>query len=411
MRRPREIGSATGRTLLLSLMVVPVGLLAGTASALFLRLLDSVTAAHQANPWLLYLLPLAGLPMAWLYRNLGGESERGSNLIIEQIHAPGGGVPRRMAPLVLIGTLVSHLFGGSVAGAGTAVQMAGSLASAYTRASQAAARNVAVVLAAGVAAGFGSVFGTPLAGAIFAIEVLVRGRLQFRWLVPCLVASVIAHLTCVAWGIRHEDYAIGPPAGTPDARLLVKVALAAAAFGLASRLFVLISHGLTRTLARVSPSPYGRILLGGATIIALTQLVGTHDYLGLGASSPDPKAVTLATAFSPGGAATWSWLWKLLFTALTLSAGFKGGEVTPLFFIGATLGNVLAGALGAPVDLLAGLGFIAVFAGAANTPIACAVMGIELFGPAHAVPIILACLVAFAVSGREGIYQAQRHPA
>jgi len=411
MRRLAAIGKPAGDSLLLGLLVIPVGALAGAASAIFLRLLDQVTATHQANPWLLYLLPLAGLPLVWLYRNLGGESERGNNLILEQIHAPGGGVPRRMAPLVLLGTLVSHLFGASVGREGTAVQMGGSLASAYARASGLASRHLGAILVAGVAAGFGSVFGTPLAGAIFAIEVLVVGRLQFRWLVPALTASLVAHATCLWLGARHADYAIGAPTTTLDLGLLAKVAGAGAAFGLAARTFAGMAHGLRLALGRIAPSPYARVLLGGVVVIGLVQLIGTRDYLGLGVSSADPSAVTLASAFTPGGAAAWSWWWKLLLTAVTLAAGFKGGEVTPLFFIGATLGNVLAGPLGAPVDLLAGLGLVAVFAGAANTPIACAVMGLELFGPTHALPVALACLVAYAVSGKTGIYAAQRRPA
>lgn len=408
MRATRDIAGAARGMLRLSFHAMPVGLLAGTASAAFLNLLGKVTAAHQAHPWLLFLLPLAGLPMVWLYQRHGGAATQGSNLILEQIHAPGGGVPRRMAPLVLAGTLVSHLFGASVGREGTAVQMGGSLASAYARSPAAAPRDRTGLLVAGVAAGFGSVFGTPLAGALFAIEVLVVARLQLRWLVPALVASWVAHLTCLAWGARHATYAIAETAEPADLALLAKVAVAGAAFGLASRAFIGVSHGMTRALGQLTASPYLRIVVGGGACIGLVALVGSRDYLGLGVESADPRAVTLASAFMPGGAAAWSWWWKILFTALALSAGFKGGEVTPLFFIGATLGNTLAVLLGAPVCLLAGLGFVAVFAGAANTPLACIVMGIELFGPAHAMPLAIACLTAFAVSGRTGIYPAQR---
>jgi len=411
MRRLAAIATATRESLLLCLLVSPVGLLAGSASALFLRLLDGTTGLNQANPWLLYLLPLAGLPIIWLYRNLGGESEQGGNLILGQIHAPGGGVPARMAPLVLVGTLTSHLFGASVGREGTAVQMGGSLASAYARLTRLASRHLGALLVAGIAAGFGSVFGTPLAGAVFAIEVLVAGRLRLRWLAPALAASYVAHLTCLAWGARHASYALGEGAAATDILLLGKVVVAALAFGLAARTFIGVSHGMTAALGRVAPSPYARVAIGGAALIGLVHLTGGWDYLGLGASSPDPRAVTIASAFTPGGAAAWSWWWKLLFTALCLSAGFKGGEVTPLFFIGATLGHALAGWLGAPVSLFAGLGLVAVFAGAANTPLACLVMGLELFGPAHALPLALACLVAFAASGRGSIYAAQRRPA
>lgn len=395
----------------LCLLVIPIGLLSGAASALFLQLLDWVTAIHQAHAWLLYLLPLAGLPIVWLYRNLGAASEQGSDLLLARIHSPDGGVPRRMAPLVLLGTLVSHLFGGSVGREGTAVQMGGSLASTYARLARLDDRHFRALLVAGIAAGFGSVFGTPLAGAIFAIEVLVVGRLQFRWLAPALTASLMAHLTCLWLGAQHTNYTILSPVKLLDVSLLAKVAFAGAVFGLAARAFKGMSQGCRLALERIAPSAYVRMLVGGLAVIGLVSLIGSRDYLGLGVSSADPSAVTLASAFTAGGAAAWSWWWKLLLTALTLAAGFKGGEVTPLFFVGATLGNVLAGPLGVPVDLLAGLGLIAVFAGAANTPIACAMMGLELFGPGYALPVTLACVTAYLVSGRTSIYAAQRRPA
>lgn len=406
-----NLRSWVAETLQVGLLAVPVGALAGAASALFLALLGRATALQQAHGWLLYLLPLGGLAVVWLYRNLGGASERGTNLILEQVHAAGAGVPRRMAPLVLLGTLVSHLFGASVGREGTAVQMGGSLAAAFLRLGALAARHADALLVAGMAGGFGSVFGTPFAGAVFAVEVLVVGRLQWRWLAPAAVASLAAHQTCLALGARHASYAITGHVAATDGMLLGKVALAALAFGLAARLYTEVSRGMSEALRRVAPSPYARVALGAAALIGLVHLTGGWDCLGLGADAADPRAVTITSAFAPGGAAPWSWWWKLLFTALCLGAGFKGGEVTPLFFIGATLGNALAGPLGAPVDLLAGLGLVAVFAGAANTPLACLVMGIELFGPAHALPLALGCLVAFAASGRTGIYAAQRRPA
>jgi H+/Cl- antiporter ClcA len=148
--------------------------------------------------------------------------------------------------------------------------------------------------------------------------------------------------------------------------------------------------------------------VGGVIIIALCWLLGTRDYLGLGVTSQTPSGVSIVNAFHAGGADSWSWLWKLLFTAITLGMGFKGGEVTPLFFIGATLGNTLALLLGAPVDLFAGLGFIAVFAGATNTPIACTLMGVELFGSSHVLYFAVACFTAYYFSGHSGIYKAQR---
>jgi H+/Cl- antiporter ClcA len=396
-----------------TLLVLPVGILSGSASALFLWSLDRVTELQWQHGWLLFLLPVAGAAVGWIYHWIGQSAEGGNNLIIDQIHEPGGGVPSRMAPLILVGTLVTHLFGGSAGREGTAVQMGGSLASAYGRLCRFSAANLRVLLMAGVAAGFGSVFGTPLTGAIFAMEVLVIGRVQYDALIPVLVASLVGDVTCSAWGIQHSIYHIGITDlsgghAVLEGGLLAKVVLAAAAFGLVSKLFAELTHGLQHALKRALPNGALRAAAGGLVVIGLVYLVGTRDYLGLGVHGPTPASVSLLSAFHAGGATPWSWWWKLLFTAVTLAAGFKGGEVTPLFFIGAALGNTLAVLLGAPVDLFAGLGFIAVFAGATNTPLACTVMGIELFGSHYTLYFAIACFVAYYFSGHSGIYAAQR---
>jgi H+/Cl- antiporter ClcA len=190
--------------------------------------------------------------------------------------------------------------------------------------------------------------------------------------------------------------------------LAAKIALAAVAFGLVSTLFAELTHGINHFFKRVIKYPILRPVVGGSCVIVLVYLLGTRDYLGLGVSSPDPHAVTILSSFSPDGANDWSWFWKLLFTAITLGSGFKGGEVTPLFFIGAALGNVLARVLGAPVDLFAGLGFVAVFAGATNTPLACTLMGIELFGSQYTLYFTIACFLSYLLSGHSGIYLSQR---
>jgi H+/Cl- antiporter ClcA len=409
----REHLGSIAQLLRWSLLVVPVGILAGSASAFFLWSLDWVTELRRAHGWLVFLLPLAGLAVGWIYHRVGQSAEGGNNLILDQIHEPGGGVPRRMAPLILVSTLVTHLFGGSAGREGTAVQMGGSLASFYGRLCHFGQDNMRVLLMAGVAAGFGSVFGTPLTGAIFAMEVLVIGRMQYEALIPVLVASVVGDVTCSAWGVHHSIYhiAIADGAGMHAAfegRLVALTVLAAMAFGLTSRLFAELTHWLQKNLKQRVPSLPLRAALGGGLVIALVYLAGTRDYLGLGVHAPATGGVTILSAFTAGGAQPWSWAWKLLFTAVTLAAGFKGGEVTPLFFIGAALGNTLAVLFGAPVDLFAGLGFIAVFAGATNTPLACTVMGIELFGAHYTVYFAVACFVAYYFSGHSGIYSAQR---
>ncbi|WP_437224902.1 voltage-gated chloride channel family protein [Planctomicrobium sp. SH661] len=398
-------------------LAVPVGIITGSACALFLWLLDVVTVLRFQNPWLLYLLPIAGAAIGWMYHRWGRSVEAGNNLIIDEIHEPGGGVPWRMAPLVLIGTIITHLFGGSAGREGTAVQMGGSFASGLTRLIPGLSeQDVRCLLMAGIAAGFGGVFGTPVAGMIFAMEVLVVGRMHSIASLPCLVASIVSDQTCTAWGIQHTPYFIAsvlPKGSSLHLAPLVPwtvfcTVLAGLAFGLLSLIFAELTHGLGRLFKSWIRWPILRPVIGGTIVIALVQLLGTRDYLGLGVTSPDEHAVTIVSAFQPGGAHSFSWFWKILFTAITLGSGFKGGEVTPLFFIGATAGNILAVHLGVPVDLFAALGFVAVFAGATNTPIACTVMAVELFGSEHLLYFMIACLTAYLASGQSGIYSSQR---
>lgn len=391
------------------LVVLAMALAVGSAAAFFLWSLEAVTRARFAAPWLLFLLPLVGMAVAWLYQRYGGESEGGSHWIIERIHEAGGGVPLRMAPLVLLGTLATHLCGGSAGREGTAVQMGGSIASAVARGCGLGGDGLRLLLMAGVAAGFGAVFGTPLAGAVFAVEVAVVGRPKWRALPACLLAAFLGDRVCRAWGAGHAHYAVdGVAAGGGDPLLLGKVLLAAVVFGLVGRLFAESCHRLASALKRRVQRPLWRPALGGLGVIVLFLLCGRADYLGLGAWSPDPAAVSLESLFASERIHPWSWAWKFAFTVVTLGAGFKGGEVTPLFFIGAALGNALAGLMGAPPELFAALGFVAVFAGASKTPLACFLMGLELFGVAHAPSLALACGVAFLCSGSTGIYRSQR---
>ena len=397
------------------LLVLPVGAAVGSACALFLWSLDQVTTLRFEHSWLLYGLPIAGILVGLLYHWLGRSVERGSNLIVDEIHEPGGGVPARIVPLVFIGTIMTHLCGGSAGREGTAVQMGGGIASALARSikflSPADARTL---LMTGVAGGFGGVFGTPLAGAVFAMEVLAIGRISYEAVLPCLIAAIIADWTCGAWGVGHTPYHIAMLGGEGLAHfnwlLLGKVALAGGAFGLAARLFAELAHGVQHAFKLLVGLPYLRPALGGVGVIGLSFLFGT-DYLGIGVVSPDPNAVSIVSAFHAGGTHPWSWLLKIVFTVMTLASGFKGGEVTPLFFIGATLGNTLSGVLGAPVDLFAGLGFVAVFAAAANTPLACTIMAVELFGTGggpNVVYFAVACYVAYFFGGHAGIYLSQR---
>ncbi|GBR54028.1 hypothetical protein AA106555_1525 [Neokomagataea thailandica NBRC 106555] len=394
------------------LLLVPLSAAIGALCAVFLWLLDWATQSRFHYPNILYLLPVGGAAVAWIYARFGGTSDAGNNLIVDEIHTPSAGVPLRMAPLVFFGTIITHLFGGSAGREGTAVQLGGSLASTagkYLHLSNAQTR---LLLMAGVAAGFGAVFGTPLAGAIFALEVLAVGRLDYAGLLPCLLASLIADWTCHSLGAHHTLYHISyvPPASAPlfqHPLLLAKAALSGVAFGLVALIFAEANHKFGALMKRLVPFSPLRAAIGGCAVIALVWIFQTRAYLGLGVWSAIPGDPTISGFFAPS-TDYWSWALKLLFTVVTLSTGFKGGEVTPLFFIGAALGHALAGLLNAPTDLFAGLGFVAVFAAAANTPIACTLMGIELFGAANAVPITIACWVAYTCSGHHGIYLSQR---
>lgn len=396
-------------------LTVPVSLVVGTLVALFLWLLDLATTTRWEHLWLIFLLPLAGLLITFLYRTIGKNTDAGNNLILEEIHKPGGGIPARMTPLILFSTIVTHLFGGSAGREGTAVQMGGSISSIFSKWYNLKHKEKRILLMCGMAAGFGAVFGTPVAGAVFAMEVLSSGRIKYEALVPCLVASVLADITCSAYGIHHTRYAITVVKDIPhsfpfisfDLILLLKVIVAGVVFGLTGLLFAKTTHGLKDLSIKYIRNGYLTPILGGALIIILCYALGTFDYLGLGVTHPT-GGVSILNAFQPGGSETFSWFWKLLFTAITLSTGFKGGEVTPLFFIGATLGNTLAMISGSPVDLFAGLGFIAIFAGATNTPLACTLMGVELFGSNNILYYAVVCFTAYYFSGHAGIYGSQR---
>ncbi len=381
------------------LLAVVIAVLVGSASALFLFSLDWATATRLQHHWLILLLPFAGFAVGWIYLRLGRSVEAGNNLILEEVHSPANTIPLRMAPLVFIGTVVSHLFGASVGREGTAVQMGASIADRFTPLLGLDNDARRMVLMAGVSAGFSSVFGTPLAGAIFGLEVMAIGRMHYTAIFPCLVAAVVADQVGLMWGVHHTHYAMSS-IPTMSVWVLGSVIVAGCCFGLASRVFADTTHLIGGMMKkRIAYAPL-RPFIGGVVVAAAVYLLHADRYIGLGIP-------VIVDAFQHP-LAPWDFLGKLVFTVTSLGSGFKGGEVTPLFYVGATLGNALAPLLHLPFAFLAGLGFVAVFAGAANTPIASTLMAIELFGADIGVYAAMACVVAYLVSGYTSIYRSQR---
>jgi len=389
------------RTLLKwTLMGGGVGILAGTASAVFLVSLDWATRTRLANPNIIFLLPLAGFIIGWIYHRFAGTAAQGNNLVIEEVHSNQSRIPLRMAPLVLLGTVITHLFGGSAGREGTAIQMGASLADSLRRVLRLNADDRRLMIMAGISGGFGSVFGTPVAGFVFGMEVQSVGRIRYEGIVPCLVAAYVGDIVTRLWGVGHTHY---PALANIEIEplLLLKVALAGIVFGLTSIVFVELTHGIKHLQSRLVKYPPLRPLVGGLMIIALTLALNTQDYLGLGIP-------LIQQSISGSGVVTFAFLLKLVFTALTLGSGYLGGEVTPLFVIGSTLGYTLGGLLGVDPTFMASIGFVAVFAGASNTPLACALMAMELFGGGSSLYLILGCFVAYLASGHRGIYVTQR---
>lgn len=372
-----------------------IAVLAGTASAIFVHALERATALRETHRWLLLFLPLAGAAVGWLYLRFGASVQAGNRRLFDEILRPTAVVPLRMAPLILSGTLLSHLCGASIGREGTAVQMGGSLADQLTGPMRLSPEERPALLMAGVAAGFASVFGVPLAGALFALEVRAGARLRLKALYPCLLAAVLADQVGRAWGIQHTHYPVDAFA-LPWMQSLSVMLVAGLAFGLTARAFITMTTLLADRLAHGLPSLPLRALAGGTALAALAWWLPVDRYLGLGIP-------TILQAFS-APLPVHDFAAKAALTIAAIASGFKGGEVTPLFFIGATLGNALAPALGMPLGLLAAVGFVAVFAAAARAPIACTVMAFELFGLQAGMHAGLACATACLVSGRVGLY-------
>ncbi|SFU08154.1 H+/Cl-antiporter ClcA [Algoriphagus locisalis] len=376
-----------------------VGLLSGSASAVFLIALNWATDYRESHLWIIALLPIAGFVIGWSYYRFGENSVKGNNLLLDELYKTEKPIPLRMTPLVLLGTVLTHLFGGSAGREGTAVQMGGSLADQLTKYFHLNDEDRRIILIAGVAGGFASVFGTPLAGAIFALEWMLHRQIRWKSIFPAFWTAFVANWVCGSlFAVGHTHYFIDlvPPHTLVN---LLWIIPAGIAFGFSGRLFAQSTHFFSHQFSKYISYPPLRPVIGGLLIAAFVYISDSTTYIGLGV----PRIVEAFETPLPW----YDWLAKTGLTSFTLGAGFKGGEVTPLFFTGATLGNALATWVPLPLALMAGMGFVGVFSGATNTPMACTVMGMELFGYESGIFLGIACLIAYLFSGKSSIYSSQ----
>ncbi|WP_264523351.1 voltage-gated chloride channel family protein [Flavobacterium sp. N502536] len=380
------------------LICVLIGILSGSASAFFLVALEWVTQFRIQHDWLIWLLPFGGLLVGLSYHYWGESVVKGNNLLLEEYENPKKVIPFKMAPLVLLGTLLTHLFGGSAGREGTAVQMGGAIADQFTKLFKLDNGERRILIILGISAGFASVFGTPLAGAIFALEVLYFSKINFKSILLSFLTAYAAYFTVEFWQVKHTHYSI-PLVPEISATTLFYVIVIGILSGFAALLFSRSTHFWGSLFSKNIKYPPLRPFIGGIVLALAIAGFGLTKFSGLGV----PVIVDSFSNANPW----YDFLLKILLTGFTLGAGFKGGEVTPLFFVGATLGSALSLVIPLPIAFLAGLGFVAVFSGATHTPVACTIMGMELFGIQPGIFIAIACTIAYFSSGSVGIYKSQ----
>jgi len=388
-------------TILLSLkwifICILIGFLSGSASAFLLVALEYVANFRGLNSSILWLLPIGGLLIGLGYHYYGSSVVKGNNLLLEEYETPKKTIPLKMAPLVLLGTIITHLFGGSAGREGTAVQMGGAIADQFTAIFKLDDSDRKTLIILGISAGFASVFGTPLAGALFALEVLYFSKVSYKSMVLSFLVAFIAYYTVEVWKVNHTHYSI-PVVPKLNLNILLWIIPISVLFGLSAMLFSRSTHYWGTLFSKIKYPPF-RPFIGGILFAVAIYFIGTTKYLGLGVP------IILESFSKPSE--YYDFLAKIVFTGFILGAGFKGGEVTPLFFIGATLGSTLSLFVPLPIALLAGMGFVAVFSGATHTPVACTIMGMELFGVQSGAYIGIACFIAYFSSGSIGIYHSQ----
>ncbi len=395
-RRAAPSALALGQWLLLAGLA---GLACGLAGAAFTWCVAQATALRADHPWLLFCMPVAGLIIAWSYRICGMENDSGTNQIIASVR--GGERPLvRLAPLIFLGSVLTHLTGGSAGREGAALQIGGSISAGIGRLLRLGARNTNTIIQCGMAGLFSALFGTPVAAAVFSLEVVNVGHFRFAALFPCLLSALIAGAVPQALGLPGEGYLLS---GVPEAAVLplAQTGVLAVAAAVLSILFCLLMHGTGRAYKKYLPNPCLRILAGAGLVILLTLLEGSGDYNGAGGQ-------IIEHAVEGRVRVPWAFALKMLFTALTLGAGFKGGEIVPTLFIGSTFGCAAAPLLGLEPSFGAAVGMIALFCGVTNCPLASILLSVELFGSGALPFFALACALAFLLSGRFSLYSSQK---
>ena len=378
---------------------VVTGAVCGIVGTAFHFCVDYVTELRGHHNWIVYLLPLAGVAIVALYRLFGVKKDRGTNLVLLGVHR-GEHIPLNMTPLIFLSTVLTHLCGGSAGREGAALQLGGSLGTFLGRVFRLKGSDRRILTMAGMSALFTALFGTPVTAAVFSLEVISVGVLHYSALLPCTVASVTAVLIARAFGVAPTAFALTlvPAAGWS---VLWRAAVLAAVCALVSIVFIGCMHLAEKTMHRVLKNPFLRAAVGGALIVGLTLLVGSQTFNGAGMD-------TIILAVEGGEALWYAFLLKIAFTALTVASGFKGGEIVPTFFIGATFGCVFGGLLGLDPGFGAAVGLIALFCSVVNCPLASLVLSVELFGGSCILVFALVCAVSYLLSGNYSLYSGQQ---
>lgn len=371
-----------------------IGLVGGIIGSLFHIGVDTATQVRLAHPWVLYLMPVGGLTIVGLYRLTKTEG-KGTNDIIASVHF-GEQVPGLLVPVIFVSTVITHLCGGSAGREGAALQIGGGIGYQAGRLLRLGEKDLPLATLCGMSGVFAALFGTPLTATVFALEVISVGVLYYAGLVPCLTAALTGYLVSVLMGVPPTRFTVTVPG--LEVRTMLLVMVLALLCAVVSILFCRGLHGVEHLLKRTLKNPYLRVAVGAAVLIGLTLLTN-GDYNGAGM-----EVIGRAIA---GQADPWAWVWKLLFTAITIGCGFKGGEVVPSFFVGAAFGCVAAGWLGLPAGFGAAMGLVSVFCGAVNCPLASIILSVELFGSGDLLYFAMACSISYLISGYCGLYSSQ----